>query len=839
MLRITSESPGYPVIKALMGLFGLSRAAKQSIALLADALSAVLAVWMAFALRLDTIFLSLPHGSGWTPYILAPLLAIPVFKYSGLYNAVFRYSGFTALASVMKAWVLYAALFLTVILLLPQGIVPRSVGILQPLLLLLFIGGSRAMVRYTLHATMPAVEQVDGTREKVLIYGAGSAGIQICRAMQHNTHYKIAGFLDDEPGLQGNSINGVTIYDPAEVSSLVKKVGVSAILLAIPSISRSRRSEIVDSLQHLGVHIRTLPGIEALADGEVSVSDIREVEIEDLLGRDPVPPIPELFTHCITGKTVMVTGAGGSIGSELCRQIVALRPHTLLLVEQSEYHLYLLNNDLLQIRQEMQITCKVIPVLGDVADRRYMRELCRAYRPDTLYHAAAYKHVPMVERNPAEGLRNNIFGTLSMVLASFESGVSHFVLISTDKAVRPTNIMGASKRICEMVVQAFAAAHKDGKTCFSMVRFGNVLGSSGSVIPLFRKQIQSGGPVTVTHPEVNRYFMTIPEATQLVIQAGAMSCGGDVYLLDMGEPIKIVDLARRMVELSGLSVRDNDNPDGDIHIEVTGLRPGEKLYEELLIGDNPAKTAHPRIFMANERFMAWDKLEEALDELSLAIRNNDLREIKTLLQKIVAEYNPAPERPPGPDTRQTPETPSDTRNEKATETPVAGPLTNLSGNGHAASSKNGKATTRQPAARALLTSSYGPFDTQSQFCATPELSVLIVEDDNATSKLLKHILKGSHVEIHQATNGMEAVELVREHPELSMVLMDLIMPQMDGFEATVRIRQLRPDLPVIIQTAHGDDKNRTKAMEAGCSGFLAKPVAIDQLLEQMQTLLTR
>lgn len=614
----------------------LQRRSKQIFVLGVDAVLVLFTVLISFSIRFESFHP--PVGSEWMVYVSALLIALPVFVFSGFYRSVFRYSGFAALTSVVKACLLYGILFfLTVVLLLPAGI-PRSVGIIQPLLLLLAIGSSRAMARYSFHPVN--VPSQACARQNILIYGAGSAGVQISSALYHNAGYNVKGFIDDDTALHDKCINGIMVYSPESVPVLVKSKGVTGILIALPAASRAKRREIFSSFEGLDLNIRTLPGVEAIADGNVSISDIREVDIEDLLGRDPVSPDPGLFARCIKGKRVLVTGAGGSIGSELCRQILKQSPESLLLLEQSEYNLYALHQELEERSRATAYAVRLVPLLGDVADRRYMHELCHRYEPHTVYHAAAYKHVPMVEWNPAEGLRNNVFGTFSVAEAAKQSGAAHMILVSTDKAVRPTNIMGASKRISELVLQAMAEEQNSEGTCFSMVRFGNVLGSSGSVIPLFRQQIKNGGPVTVTHQGVTRYFMTIPEAAQLVIQAGAMAKGGDVFLLDMGEPVRIMDLARRMVELSGLSVKDRNNPDGDIEIVLTGLRPGEKLYEELLIADNPIPTEHPRIFKAHETFISLTELKGYLEALQGMIAEGecDLDKLKVLIKSMVAGY---------------------------------------------------------------------------------------------------------------------------------------------------------------------------------------------------------
>jgi FlaA1/EpsC-like NDP-sugar epimerase len=625
-------------MKVITPIMGLPRSLKQVIVFATDTLFVITSVWLAISLRYETF--RFPEGVEWSAYFTAYFIALPIFVHAGLYRSIFRYSGFSTLSTVTKACVRYGVIYcLSVYFLMPVSI-PRSIGILQPLLLLIALGSSRAMARFLFHQGSVPVP-LNCVKEKLLIYGAGSAGIQIAGALQHNPAYNIEGFIDDDSSLHDNRINGVMIYSVKSVSHLIKCKGITSILIAVPSASRSRRQQIYCSLKALGIHIRTLPGIEMLANGKVDITDIREIEIEDLLGRDPVPPYPELFARCIKGKNVLVTGAGGSIGSELCRQILIQRPLSLVLLEHSEYNLYTIHKELEERIKIQHIAVKLVPLLGDVTDRRYMEQLCVDYRPHTIYHAAAFKHVPLVEYNPGEGLRNNVFGTLSVAEAAKKSGAKHVVLVSTDKAVRPTNVMGASKRIAELILQAFAFEQDNEGTCFSMVRFGNVLGSSGSVVPLFKHQIKNGGPVTVTHQEVTRYFMTIPEAAQLVIQSGAMATGGDVFLLDMGEPVRIIDLARRMIDLSGLTVKDQDNLDGDIEIVVTGLRPGEKLYEELLIADNPIPTIHPRIFKAHETFVPITKLMEYLDTLEIIITDGqrNINELKTLLKTIVKGYN--------------------------------------------------------------------------------------------------------------------------------------------------------------------------------------------------------
>ncbi|WP_435686392.1 polysaccharide biosynthesis protein, partial [Sedimenticola selenatireducens] len=500
------------------------------------------------------------------------------------------------------------------------------------------VGGSRALARYWLGGMYQSQLKI-AALPKALIYGAGMSGRQLASAMANSLEVRVTGFLDDDDRLHGQSLNGLPVYGLDDLPGLIESRGVTDVLLALPSVQRKRRNEILERMLNYHVAVRTLPSLGDLAQGKVTLSDVRELDIDDLLGREPVAPNHILLGKCVTDKVVLVTGAGGSIGSELCRQLVKLAPATLLLVEQSEFALYELHQELLgrlAASSEKRIT--LIPLLSSVRDEVRMREIISTWQPHTVYHAAAYKHVPLVEHNPAEGVRNNVFGTLTAARVAAEQGVTDFVLISTDKAVRPTNIMGASKRLAEIVLQALAV--ESPRTKFSMVRFGNVLGSSGSVVPKFRQQIRDGGPITLTHADITRYFMTIPEAAQLVIQAGAMAKGGDVFVLDMGQPVKILDLARRMVELSGLTVQDDANPDGDIDIQITGLRPGEKLYEELLIGDNPETTSHPRIMKAHDEFLPWPALKEKLDTLTIALNVNDVDVIKAILEQVVSGYQP-------------------------------------------------------------------------------------------------------------------------------------------------------------------------------------------------------
>ena len=630
-------------------ILALPRPAKRLVVLALDLVLALVSVWAAFYLRIDQT--GLPQLQQKYVYLLAPLLAIPIFVRFGLYRAIFRYTGMAALATTAKAVGLYTLLFFFALLWFNWQGVPRSVGLIQPLLFLLLVGASRAIARFWLAGWSGKARNATG---RLLIYGAGEAGVQTASALGVARYFVLLGFIDDDKAKAGGSINGVDIMAPDEVADAVERMGVTDILLAMPSLDRMRRNEIITSLRELPVHVRSLPGMGDLASGRVTTQDFQELDVEDLLGRPPVPPDSTLLARNLSGKTVLVTGAGGSIGSELCRQILLEKPRQLVLVEHNEFGLYTIHRELEGLCTEHALPVELVPLLASVGNFGRLREICQLYRPATVYHAAAYKHVPLVESNPAEGVLNNVFGTLNMARAAMESEAAHFVLVSTDKAVRPTNVMGATKRMAELVLQALAASSSvvfhlpDGSqspqvpnhTLFAMVRFGNVLGSSGSVVPLFRKQLRDGGPLTVTHEEVTRYFMTIPEAAQLVLQAGAMANGGDVFVLDMGKPMKIIDLARRMAQLSGLTLRDDRNPCGDIEIKITGLRPGEKLYEELLIGDNPEGTAHERIMKAREDFVVWPELAPVLVEMRQAATQNNEAVIKNILKQFVHGYSP-------------------------------------------------------------------------------------------------------------------------------------------------------------------------------------------------------
>lgn len=655
------------IFNLIQPVLALSRPIKRRFVFVIDAGLCVLSVWLAFYLRAgDFVPLS---GSAIWPVLVSVVLALPIFINSGLYRAIFRYSGLLAMVAVGRAMLLYGLAFAAIFTFWGVDGVPRTVGLIQPMLLLLLVGASRAAARVWLGGLYHQ-QLRKASLPQAFIYGAGSAGRQLASAMANSPEIRVVGFLDDDDRLHGHVLNGLPIYNPADLDEVLTGTSITDVLLALPSVTRQRRNEILNELKPHKVAVRTLPGLSDIATGKVSLSDVRELDIDDLLGREPVKPNGLLLNLNTHQKTVLVTGAGGSIGSELCRQILKTNPKQLLLVEMSEFALY-------QIHQELQASVvggwspakvrghsddsggvqgagvEIVPLLASVCDEVRMQEIMDTWKPHTVYHAAAYKHVPLVEHNPAEGVRNNVWGTRVCAEAAARNGVRNFVLISTDKAVRPTNIMGATKRLAEMVLQALAEVNAavvaqggrapSAKTTFSMVRFGNVLGSSGSVVPLFREQIKNGGPITLTHADITRYFMTIPEAAQLVIQAGAMGQGGDVFVLDMGQPVKIIDLARRMLELSGLTVRDELNPGGDIELTVTGLRPGEKLYEELLIGDNPKPTQHPRIMKAHEQYLTWAQLEGKLNALSMAMGVNDVPVIRALLKDLVSGYQPSGE----------------------------------------------------------------------------------------------------------------------------------------------------------------------------------------------------
>lgn len=620
----------------VLPVLGLPRLAKIVVVASVDIALCVLTVWLALYLRLGE-FVQL-SGNAIVGVIVSVSIALPIFIISGLYRAIFRYSGWPALMAVARAIVIYGFLYMAIFTAIGLQGMPRTVGIIQPILLLLFIGASRALARVWLGDDYNRILK-QAARPKVLIYGAGNSGRELVGAIVNSPEMQVVGFLDDDSRLWGHVLNGQSIYSPSDLDNLVISLNVSVVLLAMPNLTRARRNQILTQIRSARVAVRTLPSMSDLVKGKVSISDLRDLDIDDLLGRETVIPNYILLAMCTRNKIVMVTGAGGSIGSELCRQIMAVGPAKLLMVDQSEYALYSIHQDLLDKFPGQDVV--LIPLLGSVKDDERMLEIISTWRPATVYHAAAYKHVPMVEHNMAEGVKNNVFGTLTTARAAVKYGVTDFVLISTDKAVRPTNIMGASKRLSEMVLQALAMT--DVNTKFSMVRFGNVLDSSGSVVPKFKQQIRGGGPITVTHRDITRYFMTISEASQLVIQSGAMMTRGDVFVLDMGQPVKIYELARRMTELAGLTLKDESNPEGDIEIEIIGLRPGEKLYEELLISGEPQPTSHPRIMKSREKFIEWNILEDELRTLEMALNINDVSAIRLIMERLVPGYTPGTE----------------------------------------------------------------------------------------------------------------------------------------------------------------------------------------------------
>ncbi|EKM94510.1 nucleotide sugar epimerase/dehydratase WbpM [Stutzerimonas degradans] len=652
MLRFAERLRGH--------LVRLPRRQKRLIQVATDVLLVWFALWLAFFVRLgEAGFVEPLSGHAWL-FGIAPLLSIPFFVRFGMYRAVMRYFGNDALMAIVKA-VTLSALTLSLAVYwrseVPK-VIPRSMVFNYWWLSLVLIGGLRLVMRHYFMgdwfspASLTKFKGKDAGLPKVAVYGAGAAGNQLVAALRMGRAMRPMAFIDDDPNLYNRTIAGLRVYSPKHIQQMIDETGTDQILLAIPSVSRARRREVLEMLEPFPLHVRSVPGFMDLASGRVKVEDIQEVDIADLLGRDAVPPQQTLFERCIRGQVVMVTGAGGSIGSELCRQILSNQPQTLLLFEHSEFNLYSIHIELERAIERAALPVRLVPILGSIRNPERLLDVMRTWQVETIYHAAAYKHVPMVEHNVAEGVLNNVLGTLNTAQAAVQAGVANFVLISTDKAVRPTNVMGSTKRVAEMVLQALSreaapvlfgcddAVHHVNKTRFTMVRFGNVLGSSGSVIPRFYQQIRSGGPVTVTHPKITRYFMTIPEAAQLVIQAGSMGQGGDVFVLDMGQPVRIAELAEKLIHLSGMSIRSEKSPHGDIAIEYTGLRPGEKLYEELLIGDNVSPTEHPMIMTANEEYLSWDQLKVLLSRLMAAVDEDDYPQVRQLLREVVSGYKP-------------------------------------------------------------------------------------------------------------------------------------------------------------------------------------------------------
>lgn len=611
-------------------LFRLPRRYKRLIQVLADASLLCASYLVAILLRLDSWALIFELRS-WLVLLVTLPVSLLIFIRLGFYRAVVRYMSQRALQAILIG-VMGSAIVLAIASYILRLPLPSSVPIIYAMLALLSIGGIRFFLRSLyLHSLMRH-------KTRVVIYGAGAAGSQLVASLRHDCEYAPVGFIDDWRGMRGTYVEGIKVYAPSELSRLIKDYGVKRVLLAMPSTSRNRRREILRMLEPLAIPVQTLPGMADVIAGRARINEIRDVTVEDLLGRDPVPPNQALLDANIQGKVVLVTGAGGSIGSELCRQVLQQRPRQIVLLDNCEYSLYRIESELIQLAQAAGSSVSIKALLGSVQQRQLLEMVMRTFGVQTIYHAAAYKHVPLVEHNAVEGIRNNVFGTLITARAAIACGVETFVLISTDKAVRPTNVMGTTKRLAELICQSLAA-HQHA-TRFCMVRFGNVLGSSGSVVPLFRRQIKDGGPITVTHPDITRYFMTIPEAAQLVIQAGAMGKGGDVFVLDMGEPVKIADLAAHMVRLSGLEVMNQDTPEGDIEVVYTGLRPGEKLYEELLIGNDVTQTDHPRIMTAQETYWEWPRLEAYLQRLDAATSSIRHDLIRKLLLEAPTAYHP-------------------------------------------------------------------------------------------------------------------------------------------------------------------------------------------------------
>jgi FlaA1/EpsC-like NDP-sugar epimerase len=611
--------------------------------MIGDSGLAIVSVWLSYYLRVGDflpIWTATNEHVPMNAWLMAIVLSLPIFMYFGLYRVIFRYAGGAAILSIAKAVGAYGAIYGFMVMVVGIEGVPRTIGIIQPIILLLFVVASRGVARLWLGG-MYQEEIAKNRKPKALIYGAGTAGRELAAALAHSHDVSVVGFLDDNPQLQGSQISGHSVYAPEKVGTLAEKLNIKTVMIALPSVRRQRRKDIIEQLMGYPFTVQILPSYSDVSQGLITFSDVREVSIEDILGRDAVMPDEGLMKADIEGKTVLVTGAGGSIGSELSHQILGLNASDIILLDHSEFALYQIAEKLQKQRANLDQNTKIIALLGSVTDASRMAHILFRYKPDTIYHTAAYKHVPIVEENPFEGIYNNCFGTLITAEQAVKVGVNKFVLISTDKAVRPTNIMGASKRLAELALQALST--QQNKTIFAMVRFGNVLNSSGSVVPIFQEQIKAGGPVTVTHKDVTRYFMTISEAASLVIQAGAMTAqptkkgqAAPVYLLDMGEPVKIYDLAVKMIELSGLRPFDSGHePEGDIEIKITGLKSGEKLYEELLIGENDRKTIHPKIRMANERHLTWSEFSKATHDINQLAKLSDTNAMITLLETLV------------------------------------------------------------------------------------------------------------------------------------------------------------------------------------------------------------
>ena len=621
----------------LNNILKFSRSTKIIIIITNDTFMCLISVWLAFFLATSQI--SFISNEIFLVFGFTIIFSLPLFWLFGIYRMILH-SNLSAMFSGYAAMIVYGLLFFCVVSLYELEGVAKKIGILQPVIFFVIVGGSRLLARYIFERSYYIKKKPKKLLPQALIYGAGSAGRQLVSSLERSNEMNVIGFIDDDHLLQGQVLQGKDIFPFKELENLILKKQITHILLALPSVKRNIRLQILKNINNYKVVVRTLPSIQDLVEGKVTISDIREPLIEDVLGRDQIAPDIQLLSKNISSKIVLITGAGGSIGSELCRQIINLNPIKILLVEMNEYALYAIHSELEEIKIKNGSSLEIIPLPASVQDENRMETIIRTWKPDTLYHAAAYKHLPLVEQNVCEGIKNNVFGTLTVAKIAIENNVSDMVLISTDKAVRPTNVMGASKRLAELCLQALSEKSKTNKTKLSMVRFGNVLNSSGSVIPKFKKQIRDGGPVTLTHPDVTRYFMTIPEAAQLVIQASAMAEGRDVFVLDMGEPVKIKNLIHRMISLSGLSIQDEKNLEGDVEIEITGLRPGEKLYEELLLGDDPQPTKHPKIQKAQDLFIPWNELESYLNKLEVLIKENKVEEILIILKELVTGYQP-------------------------------------------------------------------------------------------------------------------------------------------------------------------------------------------------------
>tara|TARA_B100001115_G_scaffold183908_1_gene184256 strand:- start:1075 stop:2934 length:1860 start_codon:yes stop_codon:yes gene_type:complete len=613
-------------------LLNLPRLYKQLIMLTIDELMLLFAIWVSFALRLGEPWPIEYMKPNWWLFLLIPAIAIPLFIKLGLYRAVLQYMGIKVFTTSFQAITITSLIVGFVMMMFREADLPRSV-----IFIFWFVSNTLVITsRFLFKGILYSWDNFVNDRKAVIIYGAGRAGAQLIESLRKSHDYAPVAFVDDDQSKEGTIINYTQVYSFKDLRNIIKKRKAKVLLLAIPSMSEVKKRELLKKLSKYPIEVKVLPSISSIVKGEVSIESIKKVKVEDILGRHAVEPKKSLLKKNISGKNVMITGAGGSIGSELCRQVLDLSPKKVILFEHSEFNLYSIHQELSKSRKRAQI----IPVLADVTNAKKVSKIIQEEGVHTIYHAAAYKHVPMVEMNAVEGVYNNAVGTYNVAIAAQNNDVENLVLISTDKAVRPTNVMGASKRFSELVLQGL---HKknSSNTCFSMVRFGNVLDSAGSVVPLFRSQIQNGGPVTVTHRDVTRYFMSIPEAVQLVLQAGAMAKGGDVFVLDMGEPIRILDLAYRMVHLSGLTPIDEENPDGDIKIKVTGLRPGEKLYEELLIGDDVVQSNHPRIMQAKEVDLEWAEVEKSIKLIQKAHEEHDEQSVSSLLLKNVDGYIPA------------------------------------------------------------------------------------------------------------------------------------------------------------------------------------------------------